>query len=121
MYAFLTYSIAASPPLGLQIPSAIPSTINKSTDYFNTKLYTGNGGTNAQTGVGFQPDFLLSKRRSGADNGMAFDSVRGVTKRLLHNLADAEATDSNILKSSVTLIIYDSSGSAVKTIIGAGA
>jgi len=29
--------------------------------------------------------------------------------------------DSNILKSSVTLIIYDSSGSAVKTIIGAGA
>ena len=30
------------------------TTINKSTLHFNTKLYTGNGGTNAQTGVGFQ-------------------------------------------------------------------
>jgi len=29
--------------------------------------------------------------------------------------------DSNILKSSVQLIIYDSSGSAVKTLFGAGA
>ena len=28
-------------------------------DYFNTKLYTGNAGTNAQAGVGFQPDFTL--------------------------------------------------------------
>ena len=25
------------------------TTINKSTDYFNTKLYTGNDSTNAQT------------------------------------------------------------------------
>ena len=33
------------------------TTINKSTDYFNTKLYTGNGSTvKSITGVGFQPD-----------------------------------------------------------------
>ena len=30
------------------------TTINKSTDYFNTKLYTGTGASNAITGVGFQ-------------------------------------------------------------------
>ena len=35
------------------------TTINKHTDYFNTKLYTGNGSTNAITGVGFQPDWTL--------------------------------------------------------------
>jgi hypothetical protein len=35
--------------------------------------------------------------------------------------SSTNVVDSNILKSSVTLIIYDSSGSAVKTIIGAGA
>ena len=29
------------------------TTINKSTDYFNTKLYTGNGGTNAITAMKF--------------------------------------------------------------------
>ena len=32
------------------------TTINKSSDYFNPKLYTGNASTNAITGVGFQPD-----------------------------------------------------------------
>ena len=34
------------------------TTINKSTDHFNTKLYTGNGSSQAITGVGFQPDFV---------------------------------------------------------------
>ena len=33
-------------------------------DYFNTKLYTGTGSSNAQTGVGFQPDWLWIKDRS---------------------------------------------------------
>jgi len=31
------------------------------TDNFNTVLYTGNGGTQAVTGVGFQPDFVWFK------------------------------------------------------------
>ena len=44
------------------------TTINKSTDYFNTKLYTGDGtSSNAITGVGFQPDWLWIKNRT--DNG----------------------------------------------------
>ena len=40
------------------------STIIKPSDYFNTKLYTGNGSTNAITGVGFQPDWTWIKGRS---------------------------------------------------------
>ena len=28
------------------------------TDYFNTKLYTGNGQLKLLTGVGFQPDWV---------------------------------------------------------------
>jgi len=35
--------------------------------------------------------------------------------------SSSSVVDSNILKSSVQLIIYDSSGSAVKTLFGAGA
>ncbi len=43
------------------------TTINKSTDYFNTKLYTGNGSSSRSiTGVGFQPDFTWIKNRTGA-------------------------------------------------------
>ena len=32
--------------------------IDKPNLHFNTTLYTGNGGTNAITGVGFQPDLF---------------------------------------------------------------
>ena len=39
------------------------TTINKSSDFFNTKLYTGNGGTQALTGVGFQPDWTWFKKQ----------------------------------------------------------
>ena len=37
--------------------------IDKPSDYFNTKLYTGNSSTNAITGVGFQPDLVWIKDR----------------------------------------------------------
>ena len=62
----------------------------------NTKLYTGNGGTNAQTGVGFQPDWVWLKQRSGsAASHKLYDSVRGTTKYIASNNSGAEATDSN--------------------------
>jgi hypothetical protein len=38
--------------------------INKPSEYFNTKLYTGNGSTQSITGVGFQPDWVWIKDRS---------------------------------------------------------
>ena len=75
------------------------TTINKSTDYFNTKLYTGNGSTQSITGVGFQPDFTWLKPRSIADNHVAFDAVRGATKVLKVNLTNAESTVAQTLTS----------------------
>ena len=53
------------------------TTINKPTDHFNTKLYTGNGGTNAITGVGFQPDWVWLKGRSYVDGHVIYDALRG--------------------------------------------
>jgi hypothetical protein len=38
--------------------------IDKPSDYFNTKLYTGTGATQSITGVGFQPDLIWFKNRS---------------------------------------------------------
>jgi len=69
------------------------TTINKSTDYFNTKLYTGNGATQSITGVGFQPDWVWIKNRSTAHDHILTDAVRGVTKDIRSNNTDAEATD----------------------------
>ena len=68
------------------------TTIDKSSLYFNTKLYTGTGSSNAITGVGFQPDFTWIKDRDATNNHSLYDSVRGVTKVLLSNATNAETT-----------------------------
>jgi len=73
------------------------SSIIKPSIFVNTKIYTGNGGTNAQTGVGFAPDLLWFKNRNTAINHMWFDSVRGINKYLYGNLTEAEGTSSSIL------------------------
>jgi len=71
------------------------TTINKSTDYFNTKLYTGNAGTQSITGVGFQPDWVWIKRRNTTGGNMLTDSIRGVTKTIITNENTAEQTFAN--------------------------
>jgi len=71
------------------------TTINKSTDYFNTKLYTGNGSTNAITGVGFQPDWVWIKSRGLARSHQINDAVRGAGKILATDNTGAEFTDTN--------------------------
>ena len=91
------------------------TTINKSSEHFNTKLYTGNGGTNAQTGVGFQPDFTWIKARSNAENHNLFDAVRGVTKRIRSNGSEAEDTRTTSLTAFGTDGFTLGSGSQVNT------
>jgi len=68
------------------------STISKPNLHFNTKLFTGNGSTNAITGVGFQPDWIWFKNRTDARAHALVDAVRGTNKVLRSDAADAEAT-----------------------------
>jgi|TARA_Y100000289_G_C3929645_1_gene155599 hypothetical protein len=63
-------------------------------DYFNTKIWTGNGSTNALTSVGFQPDWVWIKQRGGTTDHHFYDAVRGVTKALASNNTDGETTKS---------------------------
>ena len=52
--------------------------INNFTDYFNTKLYEGNGSSpRSITGVGFQPDWTWTKNRDNTNGHGLFDAVRG--------------------------------------------
>ncbi len=66
------------------------TTINKSTDYFNTKLYTGNGSVRTETGVGFQPDMVWIKDRTGTNNNEIADAVRGANYQIYPNLTNAQ-------------------------------
>jgi hypothetical protein len=80
------------------------SSIVKPSDYFNTKLYTGNGGTQSITGVGFQPDFNWTKGRNVGTFHMLTDAVRGATKVVQSNTNTAEQTFASGLTS------FDSDG-----------
>jgi len=68
------------------------STILKPSDYFNTKLYTGNDTASTTiSGVGFQSDFTWIKSRTTTENHHAFDAVRGGGYRIYPNLTDAQS------------------------------
>jgi len=76
------------------------SPILKPSTFMNPKLYAGNGAaSHAITGVGFQPDWVWLKNRSGADNNSLNDVVRGANKNLVSNNANLEATTTDQLMS----------------------
>ena len=64
--------------------------IDKPSDYFNTVLYTGNGGTQSITGVGFQPDWIWLKGRSATSDHKINDVIRGTDAYLSSNNSAAE-------------------------------
>ena len=75
------------------------TTINKPNTQFNTVLWTGNGGTQTITGVGFQPSLVWGKSRSVNYEQSWIDFVRGGTKYLFSNGNSAESTDANAITS----------------------
>jgi len=64
--------------------------------YFQTTLYTGNGGTQTITNGGnsdLKPDFVWGKSRNGgSEYHQLYDIVRGVTKVIFSTTEDAEET-----------------------------
>ncbi len=66
--------------------------IKKSSDYFNTKLWSGNGSSQALTDVGHQTDMVWIKSRTDTRKHNLYDVVRGVQKRIVPNDTVAEDT-----------------------------
>ena len=79
--------------------------IDKPSDYFETVTYTGNtsSGTTINS-LDFAPNMVWFKSRTNAENHQIYDSVRGVTKRIIPNGTQAEAT------ASTGLTNFDSNG-----------
>jgi hypothetical protein len=57
---------------------------------FDVKLYTGNGSTQTISGLGFSPDLVWIKSRSGSFFHRLYDTIRGTTKALYSNSTDTE-------------------------------
>ena len=66
--------------------------INKPSLRFNTKLWSGNGSSQALTGVGHQTDMVWIKSRTDTRKHNMYDVVRGVQKRIVPNDTAAEDT-----------------------------
>ena len=85
------------------------TTIDKPSDYFKTILFTGNGSNgHAISGLDFQPDWVWLKNRNTGNTHEAFDSVRGATKTLYPDRADAE-----YVNTSGSLTSFNSDGFTV--------
>jgi hypothetical protein len=67
--------------------------ILKGSQYMNAVTYTGTGSSQSLTGVGFQPDLVWIKGRSGATDHGLYDAVRGVQKQLESNTTTDETTE----------------------------
>ena len=74
--------------------------LDKPSDYFTTKLYVGNGGTQTISGVGFEPDWTWIKVRSTSDNHSLEDQVRGANKTLKSDTTGAEFSSGTVQISS---------------------
>ena len=73
---------------------------NASTGH-SSVTWTGNGGTQAISGLPFSPDLVWIKSRTQdeAQNHNLYDTVRGANVRIRSNSTAAEATDNNALMS----------------------
>ncbi len=66
-------------------------TIADPSQYFDTKLWTGNG-TNQNISTSFSPDWVWVKERGSTGWNTLYDTVRGVKKSLITNDTRAEQT-----------------------------
>ena len=62
---------------------------------FNTVLYTGDASDDRDIQVGFRPGWTWIKQRNGTANHTVWDIMRGGTKYLNINTANADATDAD--------------------------
>ena len=70
------------------------TTINKSTDHFDGKIYLGSSSAVTVTGLEFQPDLVWVKDRDNGNNHCWVDAVRGVGKYIQSDNTSAEVNNS---------------------------
>ena len=79
------------------------ATVPDGSEYFDTKLWTGDGNTDRDiTGYSFSPDWVWIKSRSLTKAHAWFDTVRGSNKRLQSNTTNAETTHTDQLSAFIS-------------------
>ena len=87
----------------------LPMKLDNTVEGFNTVTFIGNNTTNKIGGVGFSPDLVWFKNRSGANNHALYDSVRGRALSLISNATNSDITSS----AGNDLVSFDTDGFTV--------
>jgi hypothetical protein len=66
---------------------------------FDIETYTGTSATQSISGLGFSPNLIWLKERSGTDRHVLIDTIRGANSQLSSNDSNAETTYSSNLES----------------------
>jgi hypothetical protein len=85
-------------------------TIKKPSTAMDVVTYTGTGASQSISSLGFSPDLVWIKGRSGATDHTLYDVIRGSQARIESNTTDAEVTSDNGLTS------FDSAGFTIGTL-----
>ena len=78
--------------IAIRRPYAAPTT---GSSVFYAKTYTGNGATQAISGVGFSPDLTFVRPRTTVTAWSVIDSMRGYAKSLISSTTAAETVDTS--------------------------
>ena len=71
-------------------------------DYFQTKLYTGNGQSSLDIDLDFTPDWVWIKRRAATQSHVVANKLSGDDKNFSSNGASAEETDNTKFRNFLT-------------------
>ncbi len=71
-------------------------------DYFQTKLYTGNGQSSLDIDLDFTPDWVWIKRRAATQSYVVANKLSGDDKNFSSNGASAEETDNTKFRNFLT-------------------
>ena len=82
---------------------------------FSTVTYTGNGGTQAIEGVGFEPSLVWIKARNFAGHHVLVDSVRGTFSANRYGRLFSNTTSAEDVSSSDTVTSLDADGFGVNS------
>jgi len=75
------------------------TTVPKSSDYFLTKLWTGNNTGQTINGIPFAPHFVWIKNRSASESHTLVDAVRGANNFIKSNDTSVNNTNTEFVKS----------------------
>ena len=85
-------------------------------EHFKNSNFGGTNSAQSITQIGFQPDLIWFKARTGTNAHAVFDSSRGNTKSIYPNSTDAQNTST----AGQDLTSFDSDGYSVGTVANAG-